>query len=272
MTFASSVHTHTTLCDGRDTPQDMARAAAAQGLAVLGFSGHSYVPHENYGIPPERMPDYIREIRSLQKAYAGRLDVLCGVELDPDAPIIDLRAFDYVIGSLHAVRDEQGRAWTVDSTPEHLAEAVKTGFHGDALACVRAYYAQLTQFVLAVRPTIVGHFDLITKFCEKQPLFDMESAAYRDIASSALDALIGAGLVLEVNTGAMARGWRTSPYPADFLLRRMAQSGARVTLTADAHAKDKLTYGFEDALRRIKQAGFASVLALTGHGFIETPL
>ena len=272
MRFPSSVHTHTTFCDGRDTPEAMARAAAEQGLTTLGFSGHSYAPQEDFGIAPGALPAYIAQIRRLQHAYAGRLEVLCGIELDPDAPPTDLSPFDYVIGSCHSVQGADGRVYVVDGTPENLAEAIEQGFGGDALACVAAYYDRLTRFVLALKPTIVGHFDLITKFCEKQPLFDAESAAYREIACAALDRVIEAGLMLEVNTGAMARNWRTSPYPADFLLERIAQAGGRVTLTADAHAKEQLTFGFDEALERIRRAGFTQVWTLTGEGFVPMPL
>ena len=272
MRFPSSVHTHTTFCDGRDTPEAMARAAAEQGLTTLGFSGHSYAPQEDFGIAPEALPAYIAQIRRLQHAYAGRLEVLCGIELDPDAPPTDLSPFDYVIGSCHSVQGADGRIYVVDGTPENLAEAIEQGFGGDALACAAAYYDRLTRFVLALKPTIVGHFDLITKFCEKQPPFDAESAAYREIACAALDRVLEARLVFEVNTGAMARGWRTSPYPADFLLERIARSGGRVTLTADAHAKEHLTFGFDEALERIRRAGFAQIWTLTGEGFVPMPL
>lgn len=272
MRFPSSVHTHTTFCDGRDTPEAMARAAAEQGLTTLGFSGHSYAPQEDFGIAPEALPAYIAQIRRLQHAYAGRLEVLCGIELDPDAPPTDLSPFDYVIGSCHSVQGADGRIYVVDGTPENLADAIEQGFGGDALACAAAYYDRLTRFVLALKPTIVGHFDLITKFCEKQPPFDAESAAYREIACAALDRVLEARLVFEVNTGAMARGWRTSPYPADFLLERIARSGGRVTLTADAHAKEQLTFGFDEALERIRRAGFAQIWTLTGEGFVPMPL
>ena len=272
MRFPSSVHTHTTFCDGRDTPEAMARAAAEQGLSTLGFSGHSYAPQEDFGIAPGALPAYIAQIRRLQHACAGRLEVLCGIELDPDAPPTDLSPFDYVIGSCHSVQGADGRIYVVDGTPENLADAIEQGFGGDALACAAAYYDRLTRFVLALKPTIVGHFDLITKFCEKQPPFDAESAAYREIACAALDRVLEAGLVFEVNTGAMARGWRTSPYPADFLLERIAQAGGRVTLTADAHAKEQLTFGFDEALERIRRAGFAQIWTLTGEGFVPMPL
>ena len=40
----SSVHCHSTMCDGKNTLQEMASAACAQGLTTLGFTGHSYTP------------------------------------------------------------------------------------------------------------------------------------------------------------------------------------------------------------------------------------
>ena len=77
---------------------------------------------------------------------------------------MELDGFDYLIGSAHAVRDPKGRWWTVDATPELFARGVKEGFGGDALALAEAYYDQLCEYVLALRPTLVGHFDLIRKF------------------------------------------------------------------------------------------------------------
>ena len=37
----SNYHTHTTFCDGRDTPEAMVEAAVERGFDVLGFSSHS---------------------------------------------------------------------------------------------------------------------------------------------------------------------------------------------------------------------------------------
>lgn len=272
MRITSSVHVHTTFCDGRNTPREMAEAACAQGLRVLGFSGHSYVPRDDFGIRPEALPGYIAEIRALQREYAGRLTILCGLETDENAPPLELRVFDYVIGSAHTVRDPAGRVYTVDSTPEEFARAIDEGFGGDALALAAAYYAQLNRYVLALRPTIVGHFDLIRKFNAGNRFFDEDGDAYRAIASQALAPLLRANLVLEVNTGAIARGWREDPYPADFLLRQIREAGGRVVITADAHAADALTCAFDDALRRVRSAGFDAVYELTAAGFVPLPL
>ena len=42
MTYLQNLHTHTTYCDGRDTPVEMIESAIAQGFDSIGFSGHSY--------------------------------------------------------------------------------------------------------------------------------------------------------------------------------------------------------------------------------------
>ena len=39
-----SYHTHTTFCDGKNTPMEMAEAALRQGLTALGFSGPLHGP------------------------------------------------------------------------------------------------------------------------------------------------------------------------------------------------------------------------------------
>lgn len=272
MRLKAGIHNHTTFCDGRDTPAAMAAAAARQGLEVLGFSGHSLVPREGFGIYPDRLPAYRAEIERLKKAWAGRLEILCGLEVDTEAPQTGQSGFDYLIGSAHAVRDGSGRWWTVDNTPELFARAVQDGFGGDALALAQAYYDQLCAYVLALRPTVVGHFDLICKFNAQNRFFDEQAADYRALASAALARLLDAGLVLEVNTGAISRGWRRAPYPAGFLLRQILASGGRVTVTADAHAADGLTFYFDETLDLLRQTGFRSVLELTAGGWTERGL
>lgn len=267
MRYPSSVHTHTTFCDGKNTPEQMVEAAIRQGLSIIGFSGHSYVPKDDFGIHPDTLPVYCAEINRLKEAYAGKIDVLLGIEIDPDAPQTDLSPFDYVIGSSHSVRDTQGRAWVVDHSPQKLRQAIDEGFGGDALALATAYFDQLADFVLALRPTIVGHFDLITKFNDKHPMLNPDAPAYRASALRALDRVLDAGLVCEVNTGAISRGWRKDPYPAPFLLQRILARGGQITLTADTHAADTITCAFGESLDLLRRIGFKNVLSLTKDGF-----
>ena len=268
MKLTGSVHTHTTFCDGKNTVAEMAQAAYDAGLTTIGFSGHSYVPAERFGIPPEQLPAYQREVKRVAAAWQGRLEVLLGLEIDDEAPPLDLAPYDYIIGSAHAVRAPNGSRWTVDEAPEVTARCIAEGFGGDALAFVRAYYEQFVPFLLRLRPTFVGHFDLIRKFNGAGQLFDETSPAYLAIVRAALREVLAQGMVLEVNTGAISRGWRTDPYPADPLLQDVLAAGGHVIVTADAHSCEGLTCAFDETLARLRALGFREVQQLTAAGFV----
>ena len=68
----STVHVHTNYCDGKNTMAEMAEQAFALGLRAIGFSGHSYTEHDDFGMNPSVMPEYIAEARRLKKLYEFR--------------------------------------------------------------------------------------------------------------------------------------------------------------------------------------------------------
>ena len=43
----TNFHTHSTWCDGKDTPEAMIEAAIAKGFSVLGFSSHAMLPEDD---------------------------------------------------------------------------------------------------------------------------------------------------------------------------------------------------------------------------------
>ena len=68
----SSVHCHSTLCDGKNTLQEMASAACAQGLVTLGFTGHSHTPCDReYCMSTRRTALYKAHLAQLQAVYKG---------------------------------------------------------------------------------------------------------------------------------------------------------------------------------------------------------
>ena len=70
----SSVHCHSTMCDGKNTLQDMASAACAQGLTTLGFTGHSYTQRDReYCMSPSRTAQYKATIAKLKTEYKGKV-------------------------------------------------------------------------------------------------------------------------------------------------------------------------------------------------------
>jgi len=43
-----NLHTHSTFCDGIDTPEEMIKVAIEKGFVSLGFSGHSAAYYSPY--------------------------------------------------------------------------------------------------------------------------------------------------------------------------------------------------------------------------------
>ena len=241
---AQELHCHTTFCDGKNTPEEMVLAAVKKGLRRIGFSAHAPSPYSaSYAIRAHRLPEYMETVRALKQRYADSIEILLGLEQDLYSdPMPD--GLDYVIGSVHSIV-VGGVEYSVDHTPEHLARCWREGFGGDAYAMCEAYYENVAKLA-DMKPDIVGHIDLVTKFIEKEPLFDVNHPRYLAAAFGAVDALIPTGAIFEINTGAMSRGWRTSPYPAPALLDYIKQKGGRVLLTGDSHAAETLCYAFED--------------------------
>ena len=263
----SSVHCHSTMCDGKNTLQDMASAACAQGLTTLGFTGHSYTQRDReYCMSPSRTAQYKATIAKLKAEYKGKVDILCGIEWDILSE--DKRTgYDYWIGSAHHLYGKNtGKYYEIDFRPQDLWDCINDDFDADPLAAVEAYFAEVEK-VAALKPDILAHIDLIKKLNAKGEFFDEESPRYKAAALKALQAAKDNDCLLEVNTGSVYRGSRTDVYPGPRLLGEWQTMGGKVIITSDSHDIASLTYGFDEAAAAIKAAGFTSVEVLTGHGF-----
>lgn len=267
MTILSNAHTHTNYCDGKATPEEMVQAAIAKGFTCLGFSGHSYTAFdESYAMSPGATTRYIREIRSLQEKYKGTIDILLGTEWDYFGEI-DREEYDFVIGSVHYIKSPLTDVYyTVDYQAEELERCLDEGFHGNVMAMLSAYYDSVAEMAAGGQPTILGHFDLIRKLNKGSRFFDEESPAYLHIATSAVERAVKAGAVIEVNTGGMYRGYRSTPYPAEPLLRKICSLEGRVTISSDAHDPEGLDYMFAQTEKMLKKLGFRQVQVLTAKG------
>ena len=234
-------HTHTHLCDGKNTPEEMLRAAVDMGLTHYGFSGHATTSYDpSCCMSEEGTETYRRVIPELADRYRNTITVLCGIEQDffADRPAT---GYDYVIGSVHALGADA--ELVVDECPEKLCHIVRSRFGGDWYAMAEAYFSLVAR-VPELGADVVGHMDLITKFNAGNVLFDETHPRYLEAAFAAVDALIPYDIPFEVNTGAISRGYQTHPYPNVPILRYIAQKGGRVLLSGDAHHTGGICYEF----------------------------
>ncbi len=271
LSYKQNLHTHSTYCDGRDTPRQMVETAIQKGFRSIGFSGHSHMPYSpEYAMSVEGTQAYIREIRQLKAEYAGKIKIFCGIEADMYSNV-DLRDFDYAIGSVHYLKKEKGYV-DFDRKAPYVAEIIREDFAGDGMAYARRYYEELARLPLYGKFDIIGHFDLISKHRETNGFFDCDSPEYLSYAFDAARTLAGEIPYFEVNTGAIARGYRTTPYPAVPIIRELKRLGFGPVISSDCHDRRMLDCYYEEAEQLLKDCGFRHYFVLDDGGFVPIKL
>ncbi len=257
----SSYHVHTDFCDGAATAEDMILQAIECGMTEVGFSGHSPIPgEEDWCMSLDGALEYRRSLSALKEKYKDKIKVYAGIEQDvlsttPTAP------YDYVIGSVHGFV-KNGGILAVDVNPERIREAISLHYGGDPYLYVEEYFREVSEVYLRTHCDIIAHFDLVAKFVECEPLFSTSHPRYLAARDKALDKLLLTPALFEINTGAISRGYRTTPYPEETVIELIAASGKPFVISSDAHTKETLDFGIEAIARELSKKGIKYVTSL----------
>ncbi|MCL2809423.1 MAG: histidinol-phosphatase [Treponema sp.] len=267
-TLLTSLHTHTTFCDGKDDIETMCEAAYKKNLYAVGFSAHVPIEKQigrksDWNLKEENVNEYVNEVRNAKKRWFGKLNVYLGFEADYikglrsplDNDITSLNP-DYLIGSAHFVSPKNGAApFTVDGPIEEFEKGLKEGYNGDAQALMNDYYDTQLEMIEAGGFDILGHADIIKKNCYGKNLWRQEDEINRqkEIAKAAAKT----GIVIEVNTGAINQKRFNEVYPSLSFLKIIKEFDIPVIITADAHKAEDIDGNYEIALQTLNLAGFS---------------
>jgi histidinol-phosphatase (PHP family) len=263
MFIRSNLHTHSTFCDGKNTPEEIVLAAIDNGFVSIGFSGHGYTPYDlRYCM--KDTDGYVAEIRRLKAKYGNRIKIFLGIEEDAFAPV-NREDFDYIIGSSHYYHKD-GEYLPIDSSYDYFKKCLEV-FEYDAVRMAEVYYGSFCNYIQSRKPDIIGHFDLITKFDELDASLFLENEKYRMVAEKYVLEAAKSGCLFEVNTGAITRELRTSAYPSPHLLRVLKNQDVRLILSSDSHVTGTLDGVFEETARYLYDVGFRYAYFLSEDGF-----
>ena len=279
MSFPQNLHTHTTFDDGANTVYEMTAAALEAGLDSVGFSGHSPFPFENkwtMQYADDGVGNYFREVMRVKEEFRGKIKVFRGLEFDilSDTALLSGKLYgkpDYVIGAAHYITSGN-KHFCVDSSPADTDFYIDTQYHGDAIRAAEEYYASYDALCAIPEIDIVAHFDLPLKYNEIKRRFDETNPFYREAAAAAADKLIAAGKIIEINTGAISRGYRLTPYPSKWLLCHIKNAGGKINIASDSHSVNTVAFGFEDAAALARECGFTEAMVFDGDGFIPVKI
>jgi histidinol-phosphatase (PHP family) len=280
----SNLHTHTCFSDGSDIPEKYCEEAICQGFEILGFSDHGPVSFENtFAIKNGKLEEYINSILQLKEKYSDRKlspDILLGLEIDYIPGISDSfdiyrkeYTFDYLIGSVHLVKNEDtGKLWFIDGPDRSIYDiGLQEVFQGNIRVAVTAYFHQIQSMILDQTPDIIGHMDKI-KMYNQGRFFSEEDPWYIRLVDETLDMIRNTGCVVEINTRGVYKKRSDTLFPGPEILKKLKLLNIPVTLVSDAHKPHELSLGFDDALKLLKILGFQRTVTMTAEGWKEIPL
>ncbi|MDR0589414.1 MAG: histidinol-phosphatase [Spirochaetaceae bacterium] len=277
----SCIHTHTTFCDGRDDIETFCRTAYERGFVSLGFSSHAPIRQKTglvsgWHISDDRFQEYLDAVLSARRRWEGKLPVYIGLEVDyirgmigPADREFQSLGLDYLIGSVHYVIPPDGSLpFTVDDPPDEFSQKVREHFGGDGEGVMEAYWDAMDDMIRAGGFDLLAHPDLIKKNNRGEGFFSRKSETYLSRLKKVADSAAQSGIVVEVNTGGLLRGWTDELYPELRFLRLFKEKNIPLTITADAHRAEHLGGYYAEARKALLESGYTQTVLFEGrsHG------
>jgi histidinol-phosphatase (PHP family) len=245
----------------RENAQRYRDAADQRGIAELGVSEHIHRFEQALDLwqhpfwrenALDDLDDYCRFVREDTDLRLGlEADFVPGAE-DRTANLLDARDFDYVVGSVHFLRDhaldmEDYSVWgsgeSVDGIWRRyfrtLGEAARSGLFDILAHPDLVKYWSPANSTLA-RGTHRGH-----------PLPEGDLRRYYELA---IDGIAESGIAIEVSTAGLRKHAREI-YPAPAFLRMCVEVGAPIALSSDAHRPEDVGADYDQALELLAWAG-----------------
>ena len=264
--FKTNYHIHPEFCDGKGSPEDLIKAAISRDFKIIGLSSHSMYPFAStWHIAPRDFSDYVTAVRNAAEKFKDKITVLCGFEADyipfvtkPDFETYKSKSPDYLIGSVHYIFTENGRL-AVDYSADKLKERIEQLFNGNSKKTNQEYFKLERKMLKEANFNIIGHPDLVRKNNEKLCMFNENDSWYREEIKITADEIKKAGVIAEINTGAIARGTMDDVYPSAEFLSLLRERNVPVTINTDCHSPEKIDCGYERALQAALKAGYSEL-------------
>jgi len=250
----------------KDTLEEIIIAYIKKGFKWVGITDHIppvsdrflYQDEKEAGLDAQtmyaRFRKYISTCRNLQKKYADAITIYVAFETETysgyEAHIRKLiQEFkpDYIVGSVHHVDDIP-----FDYSPELYAQAAEASGGLDALYC--RYFDQQYEMIHALKPEVVGHFDLIRLY-DADYLSRLEKPEIQQRIQRNLESIKIFELILDFNLRALAKG-AAEPYISKNILIRALKMGISVVPGDDSHGTDSVGLNIEKGISLLQQTGF----------------
>jgi histidinol-phosphatase (PHP family) len=256
-------HVHRRPDEAEHTPQRAFTTANAEryrvvaqerGIAELGVAEHVY--RFSAALDVWQHPFWRQYAHDDLDAYCAfvreETDLRLGIEADfvagredRMATLLEAREWDYVVGSVHFLRDhsldtEEYSVWGAGESPERVW---------------RRYFETVAEAARSGLYDIMAHPDLVKVWGRSAP---RPEGDLRFFYEPAVEAFAETGVAVEFSTA----GWRKpvdEQYPALPFLEMLVDAGCPIALSSDAHVPDQLGFAYERATEVLESAGVREI-------------
>jgi len=265
----SNLHTHTNYSDGKNSIEEYINKAIELNFESIGFSEHAECGYDIDCIELKLRDqiNYFNLLDKYQKKYP-EINIYKGLELDSlnweynGSP-------DYTIGSVHNLLINN-QVYILDWKIEYLKEIIEI-CNGKKNFIIK-YYQELLNFAKKSNYDITGHLDLYTKFNEKEHIFNVSEKWYLDTIKEIIKELNNLDKIIEINTGAICRGYKTAPYPDINIIKILKELESKVIIGSDAHSLNGLNCYFDETKSLLKKVGIKKIYTLSPNGFVANQI
>jgi histidinol-phosphatase (PHP family) len=185
------------------------------------------------------------------------MDYVAGRE-DRIANLLDSYDFDYVIGSVHFVRDS-----AVDYDVWDIWESV-----GDPDRVWELYFTALAEAARSGLYDVLAHPDLVKVWGPQRPRPERDPRFHYE---PAVEAIAESGIAVEVSTAGLRKPVGEL-YPSRAFAEMCLDAGAAFSLSSDAHVPEHIGFAYEVAVETMNDWGIAEVAVFEGRDRRLEPL
>jgi histidinol-phosphatase (PHP family) len=266
MTIKINFHMHTTGSDGKLTPEQVIQEAIANKVEFMCFTDHFPSPDnlDPYGENYYKEEGY-KELLSLKEQYKDKIDISIGVEFDWIEGYsewykneISKRKYDFVMGSIHALFDENKKPsgfWDNEEEIMRFMDKI-----GGTKRYVKEYYRQLRLMIASDVFDCVGHLDIIKLNNKNDVLFSEEDSWYKQEVKKTLKLLAESKMCLEINTRGILKHGEGKQYPSLWILKETKKLNIPLTIGTDFHRTGENEPFLEKAYNLARQAGYKEIV------------
>ena len=248
-------HIHSYNSDGQQTMEEVCLQAIEKSLTGLMFTDHAHLQYFEEYETVKNIKAAIEEVRTVQEKFAGKLDILCGVELgeqqiEPERAkqILSLTDFDGVLGSIHWV---QGNQWGKQYAKIIFDETITEEEIDEYMIL---YYRDLYELAQVGDFDILAHLTCPLRYINSRYGRGIDAMLHQDEIAEILKVIIRRDIALEVNTPAVKRYNTIPEIPILEMYRDFG--GKLLTMGSDSHRNNNVGANFPETKQILKDLGF----------------